>query len=215
MNRYVLFFSIAGLGCLVDLVSKSMVFARYFDPLVRLDPHQAQFQIIGNVFGIQTHTNGGALFGFGQGQHLAFALLAILAMIGVLVWLFVFKAARELMLTFALGLVSGGILGNLYDRLGLGYTPGHPEEIQYHVRDWIYFHLHGIPWFDPWPNFNIADSLLVVGASLLFVQAMFPQKRGSSHAQTDQSAAAPSAVAESNESDASDAAAQTAAVLKS
>ena len=177
MNRYVLFFSLAVAGCLLDLISKSLVFARYFDPTAELDPHRAQQEIFGNWFGIQTHTNGGALFGFGQGQHLWFASLAVVALVGVLVWLFIFKAARDKFLVFSLGLISGGIVGNLYDRLGLGFTPGHPEHIKYHVRDWIFFHLDGVPGFDPWPNFNIADSLLVVGAGLLFFQAMFLQPR--------------------------------------
>ena len=43
------------------------------------------------------------------------------------------------------------------------------------VRDWILFRLEGVPFFDPWPNFNIADSLLVAGAILLFLHALCSQ----------------------------------------
>jgi signal peptidase II len=40
------------------------------------------------------------------------------------------------------------------------------------VRDWILFEWKGIPFLEPWPNFNIADSLLVTGAIMLVVHAI-------------------------------------------
>jgi signal peptidase II len=70
-------------------------------------------------------------------------------------------------------MISGGILGNLYDRVGLGYVATYPMEIKNNVRDWILFELDGVRIFDPWPNFNIADSLLVCGAIMLFIHAFF------------------------------------------
>ena len=66
------------------------------------------------------------------------------------------------------------VIGNLYDRLGLWWQPGYPEQWQSGVRDWILFRLNGVPMFDPWPNFNIADSLLVAGACMLLYQSLFP-----------------------------------------
>ena len=74
-----------------------------------------------------------------------------------------------------MGLVTGGIFGNLYDRVGLGFTPGFPEAIRTNVRDWVLFRLEGVPMFDPWPNFNIADSVLVAGAIMLFIHAFMFQ----------------------------------------
>ena len=71
--------------------------------------------------------------------------------------------------------MTGGIFGNLYDRVGLGFTPGFPEGIRTNVRDWVLFRLEGVPMFDPWPNFNIADSVLVAGAIMLFVHAFMFQ----------------------------------------
>ena len=41
------------------------------------------------------------------------------------------------------------------------------------VRDWIHFRIEGVPFFDPWPNFNIADSLLVAGAISLFIHMLW------------------------------------------
>ena len=72
-------------------------------------------------------------------------------------------------------MIAGGIIGNLYDRLGLGYLSTYPIEIKNHVRDWILFRIEGVRFFDPWPNFNIADSMLVCGAIMLFLHAFLVQ----------------------------------------
>jgi signal peptidase II len=173
-NRYALFFILAAIGAVADLLTKSMVFDRHFQPqLLYLGQHQPIRWWIDGVFGIQCSTNPGALFGFAKGYSPVFAVISILAITGILVWLFWFKHAVDRWLTIAFGLVTGGILGNLYDRLGLGYRAEYPVEIKTDVRDWILFRLQGVPMFDPWPNFNIADSLLVTGAIMLFVHAFF------------------------------------------
>ena len=158
-------------GAVADLWSKSAVFERFYP----LEPpfYQEPYWIFEPIFGIQTSTNAGALFGLGQGYSSLFASLSVVVLIGVWVWLFVLKAAMDRWLTVTLGLVSGGIIGNFYDRIGWGYDSARPLEIKYHVRDWILFRLEGVPFFDPWPNFNIADSLLVTGAIMLVVHAFF------------------------------------------
>jgi signal peptidase II len=113
----------------------------------------------------------------GQGYVWVFAALSILAMLGIPIWLFVFGAARDGWICTALGLVMGGVLGNLYDRLGLHgiveTAPGGQVQQVYAVRDWILWQLND-QW--RWPNFNIADSLLVCGACLLAIHA-FQQSR--------------------------------------
>ncbi len=168
-NRYVVFFALAGVGVGLDLLTKKLVFAQYFDPTKMGVKHWW----IDGVFGIETSTNGGALFGMFQGGSTWLAGLSIIALIGIFVWLFVYRMAHSVYLTIALGLVTGGILGNIYDRMGFGFVSSYPEAIKYHVRDWIHFRLNGVPLFDPWPNFNIADSLLVCGAIMLFLFAVF------------------------------------------
>ena len=68
-------------------------------------------------------------------------------------------------------MVTGGILGNLYDRLGLWSTAA---DRVHAVRDWILISYGGydLPVLGhSWPNFNIADSLLVCGAGMLFWHA--------------------------------------------
>ena len=67
-------------------------------------------------------------------------------------------------------MITGGIIGNLYDRLGLWWQDTYPAEWQSGVRDWILWQASD-EW--KWPNFNIADSLLVVGACMLLYHSFF------------------------------------------
>ena len=171
----VLFFALAIVGGLADLWSKYAVF-----DWLRLPGEKDPYWIIEGVFGIQTAVNIGAVFGIGAGQGLFFAAFSVVAFIGILVWMFKFGAIESRWLTISLGMICGGIFGNLYDRLGM-WTPKWQSSPFYDpawssgVRDWILFRIEGLPGFDPWPNFNIADSLLVVGACMLFIHSFFMQ----------------------------------------
>ena len=135
--------------------------------------------MIDGVFGFQTSLNQGALFGMGQGNVMLFALFSLVAIIGILAWLFFCRGFESWFLSIVFGLISAGILGNLYDRLGWhnlkwNYTDPGLHEIDapvYAVRDWILVMIGN--W--PWPNFNIADSLLVCGAILLVIYALFSE----------------------------------------
>lgn len=164
LSRYLLFFSIALGGCLADLFTKHWIFARLRMPA----PGKEPWWVWEGVFGFQTSLNQGALFGIGQGMTPVFAGLSIAAAAAILWWLFRAGAASDLPLTTALGCVMAGILGNLYDRLGL---PGleYDGRPVYAVRDWILVMIGN--W--PWPTFNIADSLLVCGAGLLIWHAFW------------------------------------------
>ena len=175
-GRYALFFLPAIIGLVADLTTKSYMFAHHFS-VERANQHfpQQPVWLIEGIFGWQTSTNPGALFGIGKGYSWLFAIFSIVAVLGILIWLFRLGGIWDRWLTFAMGLVTGGIFGNLYDRLGFGYTPGFPESIRTNVRDWVLFRLEGVPFFDPWPNFNIADAVLVAGAIMLFLHAFFMQ----------------------------------------
>lgn len=167
LSRVAVFLGLAAAGCGLDLLTKHWFFDRYYgQPLA---PHEAHWWLWDGVLGIQTSTNQGALFGIGQGGSWFFAGLSVLACVGILIWLFGFGAARDWGLTVPLGLITGGILGNLYDRLGLWHGSDAAAYDRFGVRDWIHFRWEGMPGFDPWPNFNLADSWLVVGAAILFV----------------------------------------------
>ena len=165
-TRYLVFFGITTIGCAIDLLSKHCVFA--WRGLPRPDNVWWVWQ---PYVGIETAVNTGALFGMGAGNGRFFAVLSVAAGIGILIWLFYARAAVDSWLTVALGCVMAGILGNLYDRLGLWSEPGMPEEWGSAVRDWILFRYGSFTW----PNFNIADSLLVCGAGMLMWHALREQ----------------------------------------
>jgi signal peptidase II len=166
-GRAVWFCSLAVIGCAADLVTKHLVFR-----------HSQLFR--GNEWwfweghaGVQKSLNEGALFGIGQGGVWIFSLFSLVACIAIPIWLFKFGAAQDRRLTIALGCVTGGILGNLFDRLGLhgltwdAFDPARAGQRVYAVRDWILLQ-YDAQWV--WPNFNIADALLVCGAIFLLVQ---------------------------------------------
>lgn len=136
-------------GCSADLATKRWVF-EWLGP-----PPSSVFWIWKDYVGLETSINQGALFGIGQGQLNALSLVSIVAIIAIVAWLTTGKVASDRLLAVALGLILGGIVGNLHDRLGLWGSRG--------VRDWILFKYRDFIW----PNFNVADSLLVCGALLM------------------------------------------------
>lgn len=113
---------------------------------------------------VMPRVNHGALFGLMQehkgGANQVFAGVSVLAAVGIAVWVTRRTTAADGWLCAALGLILGGTLGNLYDRLVFNG-----------VRDFLYFYKID------WPVFNVADCGLVVGAGMLLVHAFLPQKK--------------------------------------
>ena len=184
-SRFIAFFSIVVIGCLIDLATKSWIFARLGMPNTR-----PQWVIWPGFFSLTTSLNEGALFGLGQGWSLGFAALSVVAAIAIIVWLFWARAAHDWALTVALALIMAGIFGNLYDRLGFPGLTWNWEmarirvgEPVYAVRDWL---LVTIPVIHrEWPVFNIADSMLVCGAGLLFLHLWTSQSKITADAKTE------------------------------
>jgi signal peptidase II len=170
LRRCAVFMLIALVGFALDLATKSWMFARLGMP----GRGAKNIWWLGDgVFGFQTSTNQGALFGIGQGLVPLFATLSILAVIGIFIWLFSGKAAHDWLLVIALACITAGIFGNLYDRLGLpglmsDGPDGHPARL-YAVRDFILVMIGR--W--AWPNFNLADSFLVCGGGMLVWHALW------------------------------------------
>jgi signal peptidase II len=107
--------------------------------------------------------NHGALWSLGgefkTDANKFFAGVSLLAAAGITIWSLRKKTVPDRWLFSALGLILGGTLGNLYDRVVFGG-----------VRDFLCFY-----WFE-FPVFNVADSCLVVGATMLLLQAFFTKK---------------------------------------
>jgi len=105
--------------------------------------------------------NRGAAFSFlsdaAGWQRWFFVAISLGASVLLIVWLRKLKP-QQWMLAVALSLVLGGAVGNLIDRLWLGYVI---DFIQLYYKDFY------------WPAFNVADSAITVGAVLLIWDALF------------------------------------------
>jgi signal peptidase II len=120
----------------------------------RLSGH-APVTVIPHVLALTLTRNAGAAFSIGGGATVLFTLVAV----GVAV--VIARTARTLVSggwALALGLLLGGALGNLTDRLFRS-----PGPFRGHVVDWL-----RLP---HWPVFNLADSAIVVGGVLAVVLA--------------------------------------------
>jgi signal peptidase II len=96
--------------------------------------------------------NTGSIFGLFYGHTELFIALGIAASVVILVFLYYFPPATTLG-TLSFALILGGAVGNLIDRIRLGY-----------VIDFIRIHWQAIFF---WPAFNIADAALTVGILML------------------------------------------------
>jgi signal peptidase II len=165
-NRYIAFFTIAAVGVLADLWTKAWIFGVMGLPSTwRGSP---VWWLWDGRVGFQTSLNEGALFGMGQGKVWLFAVLACVLLVFVVLWFFRGGGAQSRWMTVALAFVTAGILGNLYDRLALHGLLWEQIDLDRTgparaVRDWILVMIGNYPW----PNFNIADSLLVAGVIML------------------------------------------------
>ncbi len=116
-------------------------------------------------FDLTLHHNPGAAFSFlsnaGGWQRWLFTGIAMVMSIAIAAWL-VFVPRAHWVLALGLGLILGGALGNLWDRVALGY-----------VVDFISVH-----WNDAYfPAFNLADSAITVGAGCLILDSFLNREQ--------------------------------------
>jgi signal peptidase II len=136
---------VATLVVVLDVVTKVVVVAALSDG--------REHTLIPKVLDLELTRNSGAAFSLGTGSTVVFTLVAAVVVVAIA------RSARRLVSrgwAISLGLLLGGALGNLIDRLVRAPGPGRGA-----VVDWI--HLHH------WPVFNAADSAIVVGAVLAAV----------------------------------------------
>ncbi len=113
---------------------------------------------ITSFFDIVHYHNEGAAFGFlnNAGGWQKWFFTAIAAIAAIVITYLIRKNTSQKLFCFGLALVLGGALGNLYDRITLGY-----------VVDFLNFH-----WNDHvFPAFNVADSAISVGVAILLLDS--------------------------------------------
>jgi len=148
-----------------DLVTKA-----YFSSSMELYQTIVVFKDLFNLnFSFTLVHNHGAAFSFlsdqGGWQRWFFTITSSVISIVLLVWLFRLKKS-ETLIAVALTLVLGGAIGNLYDRVTLGY-----------VVDFLDVFIQTPNFEQHWPAFNIADSAISIGAILLIVDAFTSTKK--------------------------------------
>ncbi len=150
----------AVVGVALDLSLKSWAFPDGVPPnprgqLVGRSPDEIM-PVIPHILGFITTVNTGMVFGTAQGHvglFLAFSLLAL----AIILWVFLSSFRKQWLVHIALGLITAGAIGNLYDRA-----------VYHGVRDMLRFYVSWYPWI-----FNVADALLCVGVPLLILRWVF------------------------------------------
>jgi len=149
--------AIAALVVIIDQLTKQWIMANFA-------LHEQQ-NVIPGIFDLVYVTNTGAAFGFMAGskswlRHLFFVGVAITALIFI-IYAYSHLKRQNKIFTYALGLIGGGAIGNLIDRLRFGS-----------VVDFLDFYLGN----HHWPAFNVADSAITVGVGLFLLGTMLQHR---------------------------------------
>ena len=153
-RRVGLFAATAAIALALDVASKLIVVAK-------LPREHAPVRILGGAIYLQQTRNSGAAFSLGAGFTIILSAVAVVV-VGVIV-----RAAGRMRSTgwaLALGLILGGAVGNLADRMFRAPGVGRG-----HVVDWISAFGQDAKY---WPIFNLADSAIVCGAILAAILAL-------------------------------------------
>jgi len=148
-RRHLLFYGAIGLLLVLDQLTKAWVTAN----LMLFDPTDT-FPWLAPILSFTYVRNTGVAFGLMQGLGRAYALLPLAVVVAV----FFFRRslpAGDLWVHLSLGLVVGGAVGNVVDRLVRGFVVDFLD-----VNFWP---------FRNWPVFNLADSAVVVGVAILML----------------------------------------------
>lgn len=130
---------------IIDQISKWMIQSKFLI--------NESMPIIKNIFHLTYVQNFGAAFGILKHQKIFFVVMTIFVIGGIVIFLKKQKNLHKLV-PYSLSLIVGGAIGNLIDRVRLGY-----------VVDYFDFRI--------WPIFNIADISIVIGAVLLSYYLIF------------------------------------------
>jgi signal peptidase II len=139
--------AIAVTALALDVISKAIVVATL--------PDRPPIKLLGGLLTLRVLRNSGAAFNIGNGMTLVFTVIALGVVVAILRYA---RKLRSLPWAVTLGLLLGGALGNLADRMLRS-----PGVLRGHVVDWI-----ELP---HWPVFNLADASIVCGGVLAVLLA--------------------------------------------
>ncbi|HEV8651141.1 MAG TPA: signal peptidase II [Actinomycetes bacterium] len=142
-GRLALVYGTAALIVAVDQLTKLVV--------VRTLAGRPPLRLVGSFVDLRYTTNSGGAFSLFTGAPYFFAVMAAVVTVAIM-WSA--RRARGRPVLLALGLLLGGAIGNLLDRLFRGDVPLRGEVVDF-VK------------VGPWPVFNVADSCIVIGGLLL------------------------------------------------
>lgn len=117
------------------------------------------YEIIDNFFYFTYVHNDGMAWSLFRGMRWLFVICTILA-IGVMFYFFCMTKKHEVLTRYGLVVVLGGTLGNLVDRIFLGY-----------VRDFIHFYIYNYDF----PIFNVADIAVVLGIGMIILEIIIQE----------------------------------------
>ena len=147
--HWIVFFGLAALIVVLDQLTKAALTAN-------LSPGEV-VQVVGDWIRLVYSQNSGALFGLFRDNAVLFGLVSI----GVIALIVVYhgRVGRSLYLSIALGLLLGGALGNMTDRLRLGF-----------VVDFVDIGIGDFRWY----TFNVADAAISTSIVMLIGAALIP-----------------------------------------
>lgn len=146
--------SISAIIIVIDLWTKHLVQQSF---------QYGEHRVVTSFFDLVRYHNEGAAFSFlaaaGGWQKYFFTAIALIASVAIIYLLKKNsgdKSSAQKLFCFGLAIILGGALGNLYDRMTLGY-----------VIDFLFFHYQTFYW----PAFNVADSAICVGVGILLLDS--------------------------------------------
>ncbi len=150
-------FIVAALSVLLDRLSKLWVLKH-----IPLYGETAPIPALYPYFSFLHSANTGVAFGLFQGGTSIFTVIAAIAVIAIATYIFIGKT-DSLLMALSLGLMLGGAMGNLWDRVAYGSVV---DFIKVQASDALV-----------WPMFNVADASIVVGTGLLILYFFLDEKR--------------------------------------
>lgn len=171
MFRFILFLTLPLYA--LDVVTKSWIVKHF-------DLHGREQEVIPNFFWLHHTANTGIAFGMfngTQGANWAFGAISLVALV-LFTWFYRKGMFPGALGRFCLALLLAGIFGNLTDRVFRSHETGVLFDggiMNGYVVDFLKFDLH-VPFANPWPSFNVADSCVVVAAVLLAISSFFEPK---------------------------------------